>query len=385
MRIKHFLAGMAFVVLILAAYLTTPVGAQQVMRIYGTFNGNPIALLANSSGLLRVVIDGGVVGPVDSISFSGGSTLVGTNTNRLELRNGTNAQRFDACNTWSSATSFECFAVDWQTSANVAMVGTRTAATGTGRPLRLVSQVSSAADRYSLITLDYSAAPMIRGGIFTAGLTADSTGITGNWIQFGEGTSTATSGTISRFAITPTYNQASGTAANTDLLINRTQTAVGSGAQRLIDAQVGSVSQFSVTNGGVVQAAGSITANTDLIAANRYILASKALINVTAPTIASGFGSSPSVPANNGTAAFTVNVGTGGTASAGVITMPAAATGWNCAVENRTGVAANRANQRTVQTATTTTSVTVQNQTISTGAALAWTASDVLALTCMGY
>lgn len=107
--------------------------------------------------------------------------------------------------------------------------------------------------------------------------------------------------------------------------------------------------------------------------------------NTTAPTIGSGFGTSPSVAANNGTAAFTVNVGTGGTASSGVVTMPAATTGWNCTVINRTGVAANRADQHTVQTATTTTSVTVQNQTISTGAALAWTASDVLALACLAY
>jgi hypothetical protein len=108
------------------------------------------------------------------------------------------------------------------------------------------------------------------------------------------------------------------------------------------------------------------------------------LISSTAPTIGSGFGTSPSV-AGARTAAFTVNVGTGGTASSGVLTMPTATTGWNCHVENRTAVAANAADQRTVQTATTTTSVTVQNQTISTGAALAWTASDVLAFLCMAY
>lgn len=115
-----------------------------------------------------------------------------------------------------------------------------------------------------------------------------------------------------------------------------------------------------------------------------FNVAAAAFIN-TAPTIGSGFGASPSITASNGTAAFLVNVGTGGTASNGVITMPAATTGWNCHVENRTGVLANVANQRTMQIATTTTSVTVENQTISTGAALAWTASDVLALMCVAY
>lgn len=109
------------------------------------------------------------------------------------------------------------------------------------------------------------------------------------------------------------------------------------------------------------------------------------VISSTAPTIASGFGTSPSVPNANGSAAFTINVGTGGTASAGVITMPAATTGWICHVENITQTAANRANVRTVQTASTTTSITVQNQTISTGAAVAWTASDVLRIIAFAY
>ncbi|MBP6855508.1 MAG: hypothetical protein KBC26_00815 [Candidatus Pacebacteria bacterium] len=64
------------------------------------------------------------------------------------------------------------------------------------------------------------------------------------------GTFSQTSGSNVAFRINPTYNQSSGTAANTDLLINRTETAVGSGTQRLIDAQVGGVSKFNVTNLG---------------------------------------------------------------------------------------------------------------------------------------
>lgn len=59
--------------------------------------------------------------------------------------------------------------------------------------------------------------------------------------------------------ITPTYNQ-TGSAANTDLLINRTQTAVGSGTQNLIDAQVNGTSKFSVDNGGNVTVVGVLTA-----------------------------------------------------------------------------------------------------------------------------
>ena len=66
-----------------------------------------------------------------------------------------------------------------------------------------------------------------------------------------------TSGTNYGFSVLPNYNQASGTAANTDFLINRTQTAVGSGTQNLIDAQVNGVSRFRVDNTGKVYGDGS--------------------------------------------------------------------------------------------------------------------------------
>lgn len=104
--------------------------------------------------------------------------------------------------------------------------------------------------------------------------------------------------------------------------------------------------------------------------------------SVTAPTIASGFGSSPSIPANNGTAAFTVNVGTGGSASSGVLTMPAATTGWDCIA---TPSGAPQAAAVTDSAPTSTTSVTLTNYTLTTGVALAWPASTVLNVHCVGY
>ena len=65
-----------------------------------------------------------------------------------------------------------------------------------------------------------------------------------------------------------------------------------------------------------------------------YQLAYNPLFSATTPTISSGFGTTPSIVNSNGTAAFSINVGTGGTASSGVITLPAATTDWNCAVIN---------------------------------------------------
>jgi len=53
--------------------------------------------------------------------------------------------------------------------------------------------------------------------------------------------------------LTPTYNQTSGTAANTDIFLNRTTTAVGSGTQLLMDLQHNSASIFSVATNGAVQ------------------------------------------------------------------------------------------------------------------------------------
>ena len=106
------------------------------------------------------------------------------------------------------------------------------------------------------------------------------------------------------------------------------------------------------------------------------------LISNSPPTIFSGFGTSPAITNQNGTAAFTVNVGTGGTANSGIIALqPASATGWNCIVNNQTATSGNRADN-TVQTASNTTSATIQNQTKSTGAAVAWTASDNIVLSC---
>ena len=73
------------------------------------------------------------------------------------------------------------------------------------------------------------------------------------------GTNSASSGANTAVQIVPIYNQ-TGTAAATDLLINRTQTAVGSGAQYLIDAQVATASKFYVTNTGTVVASGYFSA-----------------------------------------------------------------------------------------------------------------------------
>lgn len=111
-------------------------------------------------------------------------------------------------------------------------------------------------------------------------------------------------------------------------------------------------------------------------------LGGKVALSTTAPTISSGFGTSPSIVASSGTAAFTLNVGTGGAASTGIVGLPAATTGWACSVNNLTTNDATHL--LTKQTATTTTTVTVGNYTTA-GVAGAWAASDILQFQCTGY
>jgi hypothetical protein len=111
----------------------------------------------------------------------------------------------------------------------------------------------------------------------------------------------------------------------------------------------------------------------NITAVNQFFMGSGVLlVSATAPTISSGFGTSPSIVASNGPSAFTLNVGTGGAATSGVVGLPAATTGWSCFANDRTN------NTVTRQTATTTTSATFT-------AAAAWAASDILNISCFGY
>lgn len=103
--------------------------------------------------------------------------------------------------------------------------------------------------------------------------------------------------------------------------------------------------------------------------------------SATAPTISSGFGTSPTITAPNGTASFELNVGTGGVATNGVIGMPTTANKWSCSVADTTSPTANS----TAQTGSNANSVTVTNFVRTTGVAGAWPASDNITLNCFPH
>lgn len=102
--------------------------------------------------------------------------------------------------------------------------------------------------------------------------------------------------------------------------------------------------------------------------------------SATAPTISSGFGTSPTVTGGN-TAAFRINVGTGGTASSGVIGLPTASTAWNCSCVDITTPATSAVIKQSGAGTTTTCPIT----NYVAGVATAWAASDILACMCAAY
>jgi hypothetical protein len=100
-----------------------------------------------------------------------------------------------------------------------------------------------------------------------------------------------------------------------------------------------------------------------------------------APAISSGFGAAPSIVAN-GTAAFMVNVGTN-PASNGIIRLPKAATGWNCFAFDLTSPTMG-GGYYVKQTAGSTTSATLTGYN-SSGSPTAWTANDILRISCFAF
>jgi hypothetical protein len=99
----------------------------------------------------------------------------------------------------------------------------------------------------------------------------------------------------------------------------------------------------------------------------------------TLPTIASGFGTSPTITASN-TLCFKVVVGTGGAAN-GTITLPTAPNGWLAFAADVTN-----GNSLFLQlTASTATSVTFTSYSVTTGAATNMSAGDVVLVNCIAY
>jgi len=103
------------------------------------------------------------------------------------------------------------------------------------------------------------------------------------------------------------------------------------------------------------------------------------IVSSTPPTIGSGFGTGPTILANN-TAAFKITVGTGGAAN-GVINFPAAPNGWIVYAQDVTA----GTSLFLQQTASSSTSATVTSFNITTGLAGNMAAGDTILCVAMPY
>jgi len=196
-----------------------------------------------------------------------------------------------------------------------------------------------------------SGAAMVSGnrlGFFTLGGATDAAHTTSN------------SSAIEAFA---TENW-SGTAAGSSLVFSTTANTTLTRTARL-----------TIANNGVATFANSV------ILPYLSMSTGKLSLSSSTPSISSGFGTGSSITSSNGGTAFLLNVGTGGTASSGVLSMGiSSSTGWICNATDRTNPAANN----TKQTATTQSTASFTNYNNS-GVATAWSASDILAVSCMAY
>jgi hypothetical protein len=212
-----------------ATAAATFTGASAGLSMFATENwgvasaGSQISFVTTPNGSLtnasRLVID-----------QDGGIKVPSTNTVGLQLYN-----------TVDQVTNYERGIVKW--TSNVLEIGSEYGGSAAARAVRFgVATVGG-----TTITASGKYFQATSGGLFAV---VNTQGAAGNGFSV-TSTNALTSGTSNAVAITPTYNQASGTAANTDLLINRAETAVGSGSQRFIDAQVGGSTRFALFNNGV--------------------------------------------------------------------------------------------------------------------------------------
>ena len=135
-------------------------------------------------------------------------------------------------------------------------------------------------------TVNFSSTPTYSFNMLTGQMTLNQTNAGGN------GT------TYYGLSINPVYNQ-TGTAAATDLLIRRTETAVGTGSQYLIQAGTAATpTQFAVTNNGAfLTGAGSRTVNTGTTA---ITIPAKTTTNYLSTISASGVTITLAIPTADG-------------------------------------------------------------------------------------
>ena len=220
----------------------------------GIYNGSGNEVSITSGGTIRLAVGAAGVVLRSSSSLLAGSdnaSDVGASATRMRTgyfgtsvfsplfvvtSTGTGIQLY---NTTDQVTNYERGNLGF--TSNRLELTTSQSGTGGERVLRLYSRGSAGSQPVFDLSSTTITASRSSGGthtVFTVG-----------------GTQTQSSGAFTGVSISPAINQ-SGTGSYSTLLINPTETATGSGAKNLIQAQVGSVDKFTVTNAGIVSAGG---------------------------------------------------------------------------------------------------------------------------------
>lgn len=198
-----------------------------VTNSWGTSTNGRFAVVANGTTALSINPTGISLGTnADDAAPTHTITLRSTATGLADYK------------TADQVTNYERARFYWDTAASVYYIGMEKGGTGTYRSMR----ISNVAGR-----LDINATSVGTPGVFNFGGTVGGSS-TNNFVVVAPTLSQST-GSVNVNSISPVINQ-SGTAAYTALLINPTETATGSGAKLLIDAQVGGISRFRVDNTG---------------------------------------------------------------------------------------------------------------------------------------
>lgn len=218
-----------------------------------------------------------------SINNAGMISVLGTSgsaTHSITL--GSTATGIVAYNTSDQTTNYERLRMAFV--SNIYQVVSEASGSGTLRAIRL--SPFGAGTSTSYLQMNTSS---VTNGLIQMQATTNTAGaiismINGSW--------GATSGTQYGLQVAPTLTQ-SGTAGYTMVLVNPTESSVGSGTMRLLDLQVGGSTKFNVNSNGTVTTNGghidSLSAKTAAytIVANDYIItgnATTATFQITLPT-----------------------------------------------------------------------------------------------------
>lgn len=164
--------------------------------------------------------------------------VASTSVTTLTLGNGSTGITIG--NTADQTTNYERLVI--AQSANIYNFSSLAGGTGTVRAIKFLA---SSGNLSIGLGAGISAGVSINNTVSTSG---------GNYdvLKIGPHTFTNVSGATTMISLAPTYNQASGTGSSNDILINRTETALGSGTHNFINCQVAGITVFQVAKTGLI-------------------------------------------------------------------------------------------------------------------------------------